>query len=272
MMEPIENSIRRILVTLENTQRSDNTLEAAAQLAVALRAELRGLFVEDENLLRLAALPFACEIGGSTASPRPLKADTLERTLRAKADEAKKTLAATAQRVQVQWSFQIKRGQFPQTSVAAAEVSDVTILGQQMDRGAPRRPAPRGTSWRPKPLAAPMPEPIVVVMDGSAAACRALRIAMHLSHNAACELLVLLVQSTSHDFNELHELVAAIAAKQSNAAMPRIEATLSSSDLFAQLSAHRYRLIFLNQNSQFAEEPRLRELLDLLRGPLALVR
>jgi nucleotide-binding universal stress UspA family protein len=272
LTKPVQNSIQRILVTLDNTQRGGIALEAAAQLAVELRAELRGLFVEDENLLRLACLPFACEIGGATAALRPLSSEVLERTLRAKADEAKKTLAAIAQRVQVQWSFQIKRGQFPQVTFAAAEEADVTIVGQEMARGATQRPAWCRPLRRPQARAPRTPEPIVVVMDGSAAACRALRIAMNLSRSTACELQVLLVQSTSHDFNMLREIVQAIAAEQSYTSMPRIEAVASLGDLLARFTAHRFCLAFLNRDNVFAEEPHLRELLDVLEGPLALVR
>jgi hypothetical protein len=101
----------RSLVAFDNSRRSGITLETAAELAAQLQAELHGLFVEDENLFRLAGMPFAREIGGSSASTRPLNREVIERTFRAKAEEAKRGLIANAQRVQVEWAFQVCRGQ-----------------------------------------------------------------------------------------------------------------------------------------------------------------
>ena len=60
--EARELVIRRILVALDASRHSLAALEAAAELAARLKAELVGLFVEDIDLLRLAGLPFAREI------------------------------------------------------------------------------------------------------------------------------------------------------------------------------------------------------------------
>ena len=49
---------RRILVAIDASAASLDALAAATALASRLGAALEGLFVEDEDLLRLAALPF----------------------------------------------------------------------------------------------------------------------------------------------------------------------------------------------------------------------
>ena len=56
-------TLRRIVVGLDAGPRDRAALEAAAQLAARMQAELVGLFVEDIDLLHLAGLPFAREVG-----------------------------------------------------------------------------------------------------------------------------------------------------------------------------------------------------------------
>ena len=70
---------RRILVALDASPHSLAALEAAAELAASLRAELIGLFVEDANLLRVAGFPFAREFGAYTAQAREIDAEHVAR-------------------------------------------------------------------------------------------------------------------------------------------------------------------------------------------------
>ncbi|MGI9243387.1 MAG: universal stress protein, partial [Verrucomicrobiales bacterium] len=63
---------RRILIGLDSSPTSLRGLAAAAEMAARLDAELVGLFVEDDNLLRLARLPQSYEIGMQSARSRNL--------------------------------------------------------------------------------------------------------------------------------------------------------------------------------------------------------
>ncbi|MDJ0948763.1 MAG: hypothetical protein QNJ94_07570, partial [Alphaproteobacteria bacterium] len=54
--------IRRIILALDPSEDSRDMLEAAASLAARLRAEIDAVFLEDENLLRSAELPFVRRI------------------------------------------------------------------------------------------------------------------------------------------------------------------------------------------------------------------
>ncbi len=64
-----QTAIQRILLALDASPQSVAALDTATELAGRLGAELTGLFVEDTDLLRMAALPFAAEIG--RLSPEP---------------------------------------------------------------------------------------------------------------------------------------------------------------------------------------------------------
>ncbi|PKN22384.1 MAG: hypothetical protein CVU64_24985, partial [Deltaproteobacteria bacterium HGW-Deltaproteobacteria-21] len=66
-------TIRRILVAMDPSYRSVGALDVAAELAARLGAELSAVFVEDVDLLHLAELPFAMEIGSRSCCLRPVR-------------------------------------------------------------------------------------------------------------------------------------------------------------------------------------------------------
>jgi hypothetical protein len=118
---------RRLVVALE-AGIADPELEAAVALASSLDAELLGLFVEDLDLLRFAALPFAHEIGFGSAARRRLDPASLERDLRAHAAEAERRLAGAAARERVPSAFRVARGVAHAELLAAAAESASDVL------------------------------------------------------------------------------------------------------------------------------------------------
>jgi hypothetical protein len=101
-----EVKIRRIVAGFDAGGCRPETLRAIAALAAETRAELVGLFIEDLDLLQLARLPFAAEVGYPSAMARGLDLQTLERALRARAE----ALRATLQSVAAEWTFRVERG------------------------------------------------------------------------------------------------------------------------------------------------------------------
>lgn len=282
MTEAIQTSIQRILVAFDNSRLSGITLETAAELAADLQAELHGLFVEDENLIRLADMPFACEIGSTSASSRPLNREVIERTFRAKAEEAKRALIENAQRVQVQWAFQVCRGQLLQMTFAAADEADVTIVEPQstlLERQhySNRRAERNLSSVSDDSSSHRKSEPathLVVIMDGSSCAFRALHLALHLSHSLAADLIVFLAPTPSIGIEELGELTTAVIDAQPRSKSSKIEIFSSIDAILRKLRVgkHRIRLALLNRTNLIDGKPLLQFLTHQLQCPLALVR
>jgi hypothetical protein len=132
-------SIRRIIVVQEPAGAA-RVLDAVAEAAAALEAELLGLFLEDVELLHFAGLPFAREIGVS-ARPRGLDVQTMERRLHFQAEEARRALAAATEGKALRWSFRVERGSVPtQLRKALADADVVVLPGAGGDR-LPRRSA-----------------------------------------------------------------------------------------------------------------------------------
>ena len=122
-------TLRRVVVAIDPRPQDRGALEAAAQLAGRLQAELVALFVEDIDLLHLAALPFAREIGFPSATARALDIEAMERSLRALAGDIQRTMAAIAARAPVPWSFRVTRGALMRELRAAAVPGDIVVTG-----------------------------------------------------------------------------------------------------------------------------------------------
>jgi nucleotide-binding universal stress UspA family protein len=194
--------IRRILVALDASPHSLAALDAAAELAASLRAELMGLFVEDANLLRVAGYPFAREFGAYTAQAREIDPEHVERELRAHASLARQALSASAQRVQVRSSFAVRRGAVTSEILAAAMEADLLIIGRS-GWSVPQRRAlgstARAVLTRAPGLALILEQgvrlglPVVAVYDGSPLGQQALELAADLAQVRGGRLTVLVL-------------------------------------------------------------------------------
>lgn len=273
--------IQRILVAFDNSSRNSFTLETAAKMAVYLHSKLHGLFVEDENLLRLADMPFAREIGGTSAISRPLNRELIERTYRAKADEARRALQETAQRVQVQWDFEVCRGQPLQATLAAADDADVMVvepnsaLLDTFPKAFQRMSLRSRSESVSRPLGRDEPiREIFVIMDGSSGAFRALQIALRLSRSLPADLTVLLSPLSEMDINHLRRLTEGVIEDQRAVLKSNIKLVSSVESITETLDVgkQRFRLALLNLTNLIAEVVPLRLLIQQLDCPLALVR
>ena len=130
--------IRRVIVGLDPALQSRAVLEAAVELAGRMEAELVGLFVENQDLLHFAGLPFAREVGFASATRRTLDVQSMERSLRALAKEAQQMLASVAGRTPVQWSFRVVRGSPAAELLAVAEEYDLVIANLEDPAELPR--------------------------------------------------------------------------------------------------------------------------------------
>lgn len=129
-MSAIEYRVTQVLLALDAASHNPETLESAVELATRLQAGLLGLFVEDDELLRMAGLPFSREVTLGTASERSLSSEVMRRTLRAQAAQTQAALARIAARAQVAWQFRILQGKRVQCALEQAGPSDVLILGR----------------------------------------------------------------------------------------------------------------------------------------------
>jgi len=137
--------IKRVLVPLDAASETSTAIDTAARLAARWQVPLHGVFIEDEELIGLAGLPFARQVTLDTGL-EPLTKDLVEGHLRAFAERARRELAAAADRHDVEWSFETVRG--PLTPNALGGEHEFVVAGaESRPVGDHFRIASRWWSW-----------------------------------------------------------------------------------------------------------------------------
>jgi hypothetical protein len=109
---------------------SISTVNLAVEMAAAANIQLRCLFIEDVDLMRITGLPCTREITLTSARERPTSTVQMQRSLRSVARQFRKTLQHEAQALQIAWSFDTVRGRVRDISLKPEADVTYTILGQ----------------------------------------------------------------------------------------------------------------------------------------------
>jgi nucleotide-binding universal stress UspA family protein len=191
-------TIERILVALDASPHSLAALQAAAQLAALMQAELEGLFVEDINLVRLGRYSFVREVGSYSASLRPLDTRAVEREFQLQAARIRRAMAQTAVSANVRWRFHTTRGAVSTEVMTAAQDAAMLMLGR-VGRSVGKRFGSTAQSAlhstrHPVLIAGEggFAFPLILFYDATPAGDRALQLAVRLMHGRQ-EALTLLV-------------------------------------------------------------------------------
>lgn len=213
---------RRIVVAFDTTPLGEVALEAAAGLATALHAELSGLFIEDVNLMRIARLPFARELGLASAVTRPLGASDIERALRWQAERNRAWLESVAVALDLRWSFQVVRGQALAAILECWREPDLVVFGRTE-----RATFVRGMSMPARTETAAGAGPsqlerfrrlslrsIALLFDSSERAQRALEVAFALAATAGTRLTLLVLAADREEFERLRDAARAWLAQR----------------------------------------------------------
>lgn len=185
---------RRALLVLGHAVPQDEALCRAVALLARVSDQLHARFVEDEDLLRAAALPIAAHLFRVRAAAAPLHSAAVLDEWHAWSTRARQTILREAQRHNLRVEFEISRAS-RLSSVPPAESFDLTVFAQT--RGAERDVVGSRT------------EPIKVLYDASPAAERALHLAVSLT-NASHALQVWLLAVRAEARSELAQRLGAI--------------------------------------------------------------
>lgn len=277
-----EFTAHRILVALDDSAHSRAALEAAAELADRLHAELLGVFVEDINLLRCAALPFAREVGFLSGMERKLDTPGVERRLKAQAIRLQRALAEAAERVQVQWSFRTMRGHVAAELLSALEAADLLILGkaaqsvgrQRVRLGSTARAVLARASRTVVLLqhGTPLGRPVVTVFDGSPAATHALAVAARLAQADDKNLVVVIAATTPEVGARIHTHAESWLLAHGLRARYRYLPNAEVVELARAVRAEDGRVLVLDGTNPMLQEDMLRMLLETTSCPVVLVR
>ncbi len=136
--------IRRVLVAVDGSPRSEAAMRAAALIARLFDAELVGLYVEEDQVLLFCDSPLGHEVELLTGSGHKSDRGAVERQFRALAVRARRSLRRAAEPHEVTWSLRVVRGSVSTEVVAAAREAELVAMGRS-GRSLRRPHTPGGT-------------------------------------------------------------------------------------------------------------------------------
>ncbi|MCC6534717.1 MAG: hypothetical protein IT531_19395 [Burkholderiales bacterium] len=172
--------VRRLTLALDAGQCSEADIALAIELAALIGTELRGLFVEDSDLLRLAQLPFAREFGGQSGQDRRIEPASVESLLRRRVQHLADELERAGKQRNVPVSHKTARGKVVREALEHGERGDVVVLGRP---GTVQRAARRRKT-------ATAPGPVMVWYEDGPASGASCDIAIDLARQLGSGLLI----------------------------------------------------------------------------------
>jgi nucleotide-binding universal stress UspA family protein len=272
---------KRIVVALEPSVHSRAALDAAADMAARLQAELVGIYVEDIDLLNVAALPFTQEFTVSASGGRALDTQKMLRALRGQASRLRKAIEAAALARRVPWSFRVARGRVAGELLAACTETDVLVVGKA------GRPLPRAGRVGSNTLTLirrslgtvvvlqageRFERPVMVVFDASEAGGRALRTAAGLATEDGGKILVALAAGSEAEQRLLRERAGAVLAEAGLEPTYVVLPSAGAEDLVNAVERAGCRTLVLAAESPLLGPGEPAGLLALARCPVVLVR
>lgn len=269
---------RRVLVALDSSASESTILETAAGLAAAQACQLSGLFVEDQDLLRLADLPFAREVQLTKAMSRALVPEQLLRDLRAQAGLARAAMARQAAQHRISWSFEVTQGRSEEAILMAAASGDIIAMARgfgALERGrisqqlrliAARAPGPlllAGGARRARP------GPVLLPYDASPAAEAMLEIALNLARAQRVALEFLLLGAAVDQQAVLEHRLRGTAGAQGLPIL-RFQKLRGEGGLLRRLGEAERGLLVLPADARIFRPGDVERIIELTRLPLIL--
>jgi nucleotide-binding universal stress UspA family protein len=274
-------SIRRILVALDASPHSRAALRAALELASRFEAQLEGLFVEDVTLLRLAALPFAQEVGHYSAIRRGIDQQQVERQLRVRSIQIRRTFHLRARQAGVECTFRVVRGIVVTEVLTSAEEADIVVLGKagwslpytrRLGRTARTVVEEVPTMTLVLQDGARLGAPILVVYDGSEMAGRALDVAAGVLAEGEHVLTVLLFTEQAEGAGELRAQVESRLRGEGVQRLYRLLTVSNVSRLVHRVRLEERGMLVLPAQQALLQDEALLQLVEELDVPVLLVK
>ena len=275
-----EFDVRRIVVALDAASGTAESLEAAAEIAARLRAELLALFVEDVNVLRSGELPFVRQVGVRSRIWRDFDAQSVEREMQARAAKARHLLEAAAARRRVAHSFRVVRGHVAREVAAAAAEADLLIV-----EGTSRPLSPHVRLVSTTRVAAQAAvrsvfllrpgvagHNLVALYDDAPGADRALAAAASLARRDGGALAVLVLAPTDDEMAALEDRARRLLGRLGVRAVYRPFAHATIDTLCAQARAVPDSLLVVSADSPLVEGAAAERLMDRVACHLLMVR
>ena len=124
----MNQAYRRLIVELGQGTSDDALIRLAAEFARGMGLDLHGLFIEDEALLHVAAMPFAREIRLPSHQWQPMDTGRMEAELHLAAETAHRRLRHVVAELGIHAAFEVRRG-VPHLCIAGVcTAADIVVM------------------------------------------------------------------------------------------------------------------------------------------------
>jgi nucleotide-binding universal stress UspA family protein len=271
-----QGATRRILVAMDAFDPSRALIDATVRLAVARHAELVGLFVEDEDVVEAAALPFSRAVGPASAA-LPVGGGVMEQALRAHASRLRGELGRVAERWGVPWAFRVVRGAITERLLEEARGYELVALGRTSQ--ARSQAAPLGHTARRTVVGASCsvlllpPSPrrsgrVVTVFEGSEGTLQA---GLEVARAEGAPLEVVAVADETDKASQLQQAARQWAARRGVRLSVRPLVVRGAEDLAGELHTVELQSLVLDAGGMLARG-KLDAALEQIESPALLVR
>ncbi len=127
---PAGKKKRALLLAADVCGYSIPVVNLAVEIAASAGIGIRGLFVEDPELLALSGSPLTREISLTTASARPSSNERMQRMLRTVSRQFESTLQREAQALKITWSYEYVHGRVEDVGLRTDRNTALAILGK----------------------------------------------------------------------------------------------------------------------------------------------
>jgi hypothetical protein len=119
---------RRLIVELGQGGADDALIRLAAEFALGMGLDLHGLFIEDEALLHVAAMPFAREIRLPSHQWQTMTTGRMEAELHLAAETAHRRLRHVVAELGIHAAFEVRRGQPHLCIAGVCTAADIVVM------------------------------------------------------------------------------------------------------------------------------------------------
>ena len=268
-----ETIIRRVAVALDASAQSSQALQAAAELAASLQAELEGIFIEDINLIRLAELPFIREIRPASMTEETFNVQRMEQELRTLARQQQQKLELVAREKGLSCSFRIRRGQIRAEMMEIFTEVDVLTLCRPGRTSDIFRKQPSALTLRTGTGAWQQARPSVSVVFGNAwNEKRVLITAAGLAKRLDTNISVLITGASDAEIDDLQRQAETILESQTQpVSYSRLIGNQLSDQMLSALSSNS-QVLLVNSNNSLVTGEQLWHCLERVSCPVLIVR
>lgn len=262
---------RRVLVQVDTSTHCRDTLDAAIDIAARLQAELRGVFIEDRDLVATGGLDFVREFSLSSPSARAFDNKTLDAQMKALASSARRQLERAGARRNVSVVFRTVRGDFQQEMANAAGDADLVIIegtgrlhGRYFRAGLPGRALPR-PAGRPTLLlkaGRPLAKQFIVICDSGDNARKCLGAALSLPGDREREITLLPCAGSAAEGEKIAAELAALTAELELSARVAAPTGLAAEFILARPLAPGSLLVVADGGAVLGQEANARLLFE----------